>query len=322
MLTARDLRGVYAIIPTPTKPGAERLDATDTVDLDETARAVEDLLAHGISGLIALGTTGECATLSNPDYDKFVACVLETVRKRVPTFIGASALGGHESVRRLRLVRELGGDGTLLGLPQWQVCTNEMALKFYAGIAEIFPEIAIMVYANQRAFRFDFNDDFWRDVARTVPSVMSAKFSNPKRLLDALKASEGRIHFLPNETAVLRFMELSPETTTACWATAASMGPEPVMAIMKAALAGDKARLAEINKDIAWASEPIMPLVENPAEFASYNIQVEKLRIDAAGYCMAGPIRPPYDVMPEKWAEASRECGRRWAQIRPKYASG
>jgi trans-o-hydroxybenzylidenepyruvate hydratase-aldolase len=322
MLTARDLRGVYAIIPTPTKPGAERLDATDTVDLEETARAVEDLLAQGISGLIALGTTGECATLSNPDYDKFVACVLETVRKRVPTFIGASALGGHESVRRLRLVRELGGDGTLLGLPQWQVCTNEMALKFYAGIAEIFPEIAIMVYANQRAFRFDFNDDFWRDVARTVPSVMSAKFSNPKRLLDALKASEGKIHFLPNETAVLRFMELSPETTTACWATAASMGPEPVMAIMKAALAGDKTRLAEINKDIAWASEPIMPLVENPAEFASYNIQVEKLRIDAAGYCKAGPIRPPYDVMPEKWAEASRECGRRWAQIRPKYAAG
>ena len=33
MLRAQDLRGIYAIIPTPAKPGAERLDATDTVDL-------------------------------------------------------------------------------------------------------------------------------------------------------------------------------------------------------------------------------------------------------------------------------------------------
>lgn len=320
MLTARDLRGVYAIIPTPSKPGSERLDAVDTVDLHETARSIEALLKSGISGLIALGTTGECATLSNDDYDKFVACTLETVNKRVPTFIGASALGGHEAVRRLKLVRKLGGDGTLLGLPQWQVCTNDMAVKFYREVAELFPELAIMVYANARAFRFAFDPDFWSQVAKEVPSVMSAKFSKPKELLPALKASGGRVHFLPNETSVLAFMELSPETTTACWATAASMGPEPVLAIMKAALAGDKAKLAEINKEIAWASEPVMPLVENPAEFASYNIQLEKIRIDAAGYCKAGPIRPPYDVMPEKWAEAARECGRRWATLRPKYA--
>lgn len=320
MLTAPDFRGVYAIVPTPAKPGAERLEAADTVDLAETARSIEALLAAGVRGLIALGTTGECATLSNYDYDKFVICVLETVRKRVPTFIGTSALGGHEVARRTHLAQAHGADGILLGLPQWQVCTTEMAVKFYSEVAELFPDLAIMVYANPRAFRFDFGDEFWSQVSRKVPSITSAKFNYPKRLLDVLKASDGRINFLPHEMGVLRYMELSPKTTTACWATAASMGPEPVLAVMKAALAGDMAGLAAINKDLAWANEPVTPLIENPAEFASYNIQMEKLRIDAAGYCKAGPIRPPYNVMPDKWAEASRECGRRWAQIRPKYA--
>lgn len=319
MLRAGDFRGVYAIIPTPTKPGSDRLDATDVVDLVETARSVEDLISAGVSGLIALGTTGECATLLNSEYDKLVSCVLETVRKRVPTFIGTSALGGHEVARRTRLARGQGADGILLGLPQWQVCTMEMAVKFYSELAELFPDLAIMVYANPRAFRFDFADEFWSQMVRHVPSVTSAKFSYPKRLLEVLKASEGRIHFMPNEMALQQYMEISPQTTTACWATAASMGPEPVLAIMRAALARDAARVAEINKDIAWANEPVLPLIATPAEFASYNIQMEKLRIDAAGYCRAGPILPPYNVMPERWMEASRECGRRWARIRPKY---
>ena len=38
MITAQDLKGALAIMPTPAKEGADRLDATNTVDLDETAR--------------------------------------------------------------------------------------------------------------------------------------------------------------------------------------------------------------------------------------------------------------------------------------------
>lgn len=319
LFKASDFRGTYAIIPTPTKAGAERLDAVDTVNLDETAQSVENLIKAGVNGLIALGTTGECATLSNDDYDKFVKCVLETVRKRIPTFVGTSALGGHEVARRARLVRSHGADGVLLGLPQWQVCTHDMAIKFFAEFAEVFPDLSIMVYGNPRAFRFEFDDAFWADLARKVPTATSTKFSYPKRLLDVLKVTEGRINVMPSEMAVPAYMELSPETTTACWATAASMGPEPILAFMKAAMAGDKAEMARINKDLAWANETVVPLIQNPAEFASYNIQMEKIRINAAGYCNAGPIRPPYNVMPEHYAEAARECGRRWAQMRAKY---
>ena len=95
MLTAADFRGVYAIIPTPAKEGAERWDAVETVDLAETERVVGRLIADGVQGLIALGTTGECATLADEDYKAFVDCVLATVKKRIPTFIGTTALGTH-----------------------------------------------------------------------------------------------------------------------------------------------------------------------------------------------------------------------------------
>jgi len=313
-------RGLYAIIPTPARPGAERWDATDTVDLDETARVVERLIADGAAGLIALGTTGECATLTATEYEAFVDCVLRTIDRRVPAFIGATALGLHEVIRRLRFVRAGGATGTLLGLPMWQPCTLEMAIGYYAMVAEAFPDLEVMVYANERAFRFPFDAAFWRALPGRAATARSAKYSRPATYLAAREASAGRVQFIPNEGAALAFERLAPGTVTACWATAASMGPAPAIALIEAILAGDLARSEAIDRDIAWANEPFKIVHSSPELFASYNIQMEKLRIDAAGYCHAGPIRPPYDVMPPEYATAAAECGRRWTDLCRKYA--
>jgi len=320
MLKPTDLRGVYAIIPTPAKDGADRWDAVDTVDLDETERIINRLINDGIDGLIVLGTTGECATLTGEEHESFVDCVLETVRKRIPTFVGTTALGTHEVVRRTRFAAERGADGILLGLPMWQPLTIDMAVEFYRSVSEAFPRLALMVYGNNRAFRFSFPPEFWSRVVEVAPNLMAAKYSRPNALLDALAASKGRVHFLPHDGGVAKFAELSPETTTACWSTAASMGPEPVMAQMRAQLAGDAEELRKIGADLAWVRAPIKELTSNADLFATYNIQVEKMRIEMAGYCKAGPIRPPYHIMPEPYVEMVREHARRWRQLCEKYS--
>ena len=320
MLGPNDFRGVYAIIPTPSKPGAERWDAVDTVDLDETARVIERLIGDGVHGLIVLGTTGECATLTPAEYESFTACVLETVRKRIPTFIGTTALGTHEVVRRTRFAAERGADGILLGLPMWQPLTVDMAVEYYRSISEGFPRLALMVYGNHRAFRFAFAPEFWARVVDVAPSLVAAKFSRPNVLLDCLKVAKGRVHFLPHDGGMSKFAELSPATTTACWSTAASMGPEPVLEQVRALLAGDTAAMKQIAADLAWAREPIAPITSDAELFATYNIQIEKTRIAAAGYCKAGALRPPYHVMPDAYREAAFEHARRWRQLCEKYA--
>ena len=63
MLTAKDLRGICVLVPTPCKEGSGKWDATDSVDLEETARMTENLIQAGIGSLAACGTTGECAAL-------------------------------------------------------------------------------------------------------------------------------------------------------------------------------------------------------------------------------------------------------------------
>lgn len=319
MMTSNDFRGLYAIIPTPAKADADRWDATATVDLDETARVVDKLIVDGSSGLIVLGTTGECATLTGEEYEAFVDCVLATVRKRIPAFVGTTALGVHEVVKRTKFAQACGADGVLLGLPMWQPLTTEMAVEYYADFCKTFPQLAVMVYGNSRAFRFPFAPEFWRGVAQQAPNVVASKFSRPKDFPPALEASGGKIKFLPNDSGVYEFMKLSPETTTACWSTAASMGPAPALAVMNAILAGDTARAEAVSNDIAWSNEPVEPIVRDAELFASFNIQLEKIRINAAGYCNGGPIRPPYQTVPEKIAEPARECGRRWSELTKKY---
>jgi dihydrodipicolinate synthase/N-acetylneuraminate lyase len=321
MLKPSDLRGVYAIIPTPAKDGADRWEAVDTVDLAETERVVNRLIGDGVHGLIVLGTTGECATLTGQEYEAFVDCVLATVKRRIPAFIGTTALGTHEVVRRTRFAAERGTDGILLGLPMWQPLTVDMAVEYYRSISEAFPRLALMVYGNGRAFRFSFPPEFWSRVVDAAPTLMAAKYSRPKALLESLAAAKGRVHFLPNDGGVSKFAELSPATTTACWSTAASMGPGPVLAQMRALLANDTEAMRRIAADLAWTREPIAELTSDPDLFATYNIQMEKIRIETAGYCKAGPIRPPYNVMPESYAECARENARRWRQLCEKYAN-
>jgi dihydrodipicolinate synthase/N-acetylneuraminate lyase len=193
-----------------------------------------------------------------------------------------------------------------------------MALRYYASIAETFPGFAIMVYANSRAFRYDFGVEFWRRIRGVAPTAIASKFSNQRILLDAVAGSDRSINFVGKETQVNQFAQLSPETTTACWIPAVS--PYPAKALMTAITARKWEQAKQIADDIAWAMEPIEPFAaNNPEVFASYNIQIEKIFMNAAGYCKAGPIRPPYHVVPEKIEKAAQESGARYTELSEKY---
>jgi dihydrodipicolinate synthase/N-acetylneuraminate lyase len=218
----------------------------------------------------------------------------------------------------MRYLRDRGADGTMLGLPMWQPFTEDMAVKFYGQISEAFPDVAIMVYANENAFRFSFPPSFWEKVVKVAPTITSAKFASPAGYLECLAAVDGKVNFLPIDMMAATFAEMSPENLTAIWATAASMGPQPSLALMRAIQDKDTEKVKLIAADLFWANETFIPNMDF-ASFAHYNLQAEKIRFNESGYCNAGPIRPPYDFIPDDWAEGARECGRRWAQLAEKY---
>ncbi len=319
MLAHRDIKGIIGIVPTPAKPGADDWRKEDTVDFDEAARVTNQLIKDGVGCMLTNGTTGEASTLLwEEEHKPFAEVVIETARKRVPLFIGVTTLGTRESIRRARHFVDMGADGILLGIPMWQAPTMEEAVAHYKMVSEAVPNANIIVYANTQAFRFAFPPAFWGIMHREVPAVIGAKYGNMTNLLASLAACENSINLAPVYSGLYQFSLLSPETSTACWSHVVQLGP--MHAMLDAVGKGDMAKAKEVQDDFQWARSTQDPPL-SPEVFGQFNIQLEKLRMDAAGYCKAGPMRPPYHLIPEKMAEGAREAGRRWKVIAEKYAN-
>jgi trans-o-hydroxybenzylidenepyruvate hydratase-aldolase len=325
VLEVGDIRGVYVLPPTPCLPDAGGWDATDSVDLDETARMIEYLISPGVTGFGLFGTTGEGHSLLWEEKLACAASVVETARGRVQVFAGATALGTREVIRQMRGLRDVGVDGALVGLPLWQTPTVENSVQFYADLSAAVPELPVMVYSNSWYFKSHFPPEFWSGVSRKAPTVIVSKHTHGfAHYLDELEAVEGRINLMPGEGGVFAAWEKAPERVTAIWSTQAALGAEPAVALMAAIDSGDPDRVRVVIDDFKrvppYAPPGAMDRRDHTDAFARYNTQVAKYRLEVSGLIKAGPPRPPYQDLPEQWkAQAELEVAG-FAELRAKYA--
>jgi dihydrodipicolinate synthase/N-acetylneuraminate lyase len=325
VLEIGDIRGVYVLPPTPSLPDAGGWDATASVDLDETARMTEYLISPGVTGFGLFGTTGEGHSLLWEEKLACAATVVETARGRVQVFAGATALGTREVIRQMRGLRDIGVDGALVGLPLWQTPTVENAVQFYADLSAAVPDLPVMVYSNSWFFKFDFPPEFWSGVSRKAPTVIASKQTHGfAHYLDELEAVDGRINLMPGEGGVFAAWEQAPERVTAIWSTQAALGPEPAVALMAAIDSGDADRVRAVIDDFKrvppYAPPGSMDRHDHTDDFARYNTQVAKYRLEVSGLIKAGPPRPPYQDLPEGWkAQVELEVVG-FAELRAKYA--
>lgn len=322
MLTKDDIRGVAVMVPTPTKEGAEGWDVADSVDLDETARMVENYIRAGIGVIAACGTTGECAALLWEEKKAFIDTIAQVARKRVPIFAGATALGTKEVVRQMRGLKAAGADGAFVGLPLWQTPTNENAVQFFADLGEAVPDMPVMIYANARFFKSTFPTSFWAGVAKKAPTVVLTKMSySHANLLEDLRVAGDRVNFMPGEAAIYASYRMARPRIKAIWSSGmACMGPEPVVALADAILKDDEKRTDEIWRDIK-SVPPVVPADEYLAGFAQYNAQINKYLTNVAGYVKGGPCRAPYRIgdLPESWKKGAELRAKAWNELRKKY---
>jgi trans-o-hydroxybenzylidenepyruvate hydratase-aldolase len=323
MLRSSDIHGAWVIMPTPAKPDASSWRSTSSVDLDETARAVEALIQSGVDGILSLGTFGEGATLSREEKREFMATVIEVNRGRVPYFGGTTALGTRETVELTRVASDLGADGTMVGLPMWCKLDAAPAVQFYRDLAEACPDMPICVYANVDAFKFEFTSPFWAEVAK-IPQVVCAKYLTIAAIQTDLRLTQGRIRFLTTESDHYAAARIDPEENTAFWSSGAMCGPAPALRlrdeVRKARASGDWSVAKRTSEEVRATMATLFPK-GNRAEFGKYNIALEKIRIDAAGWMKAGPCRPPYHVTPEDYAAGARKSGEAWAALHKRYTA-
>jgi trans-o-hydroxybenzylidenepyruvate hydratase-aldolase len=316
-LSAADIAGAWAILPTPATPNASDWRENNTINLDETARVVQGLIAAGIDGLLSLGTYGEASTLTWEEKKAFIGCVVDTVDGRVPFFAGTTTLNTRATIMETRAAQDIGAVGTMLGLPMWCAPSEDVAVQFFKDISEACPQMAICVYANPEAFKFEFGRPFWRRVSE-IPQVVSAKYTSTGMLLTDMALTQRRIKFMPVDEAFYGCARQAPEFVNAFWSSGALCGPSLTIhlrdMVAEAAKSGDWSQVGPLAQRISASYAPLFPN-GSFREFSTYNIILEKERMNAAGWMVAGPARPPYHIAPQAYLDSARRSGRLWAEL-------
>jgi len=115
------------------------------VDYDALTNLIEEQIAAGIDGLVAVGTTGESATLDVPEHMQVVRHVVGVTRGRVPVIAGAGGNATAEAIALTRASEEAGADALLQVTPYYNRPTQEGLYRHYAAIASS-TRLPIVVY--------------------------------------------------------------------------------------------------------------------------------------------------------------------------------
>lgn len=115
------------------------------VDYDSLKRLVEFHIDAGTDALVAVGTTGESATLTFEEHIKVVSKTIEFVAGRVPVIAGTGANATHEAVTFSRMLNDSGIAGVLSVTPYYNKPTQEGLYQHYKAISEV-SEVPIILY--------------------------------------------------------------------------------------------------------------------------------------------------------------------------------
>jgi len=112
------------------------MDETGGLDLSALDRLVEFHIEQGTDAIVAVGTTGESATLDEDEHCAVIARVVKQVAGRIPVIAGTGSNSTREAINLTRRARSEGADACLLVTPYYNKPTQEGLYLHHKAIAE------------------------------------------------------------------------------------------------------------------------------------------------------------------------------------------
>lgn len=158
-------RGSFTALITPFSSGQ--------LDLAALKRVVEHQISAGTHGLVPVGTTGECVTLSMEEHRRVVEIVIETAAGRVPVIAGAGSNNTAHAIELARFAKAAGADAILVAAPYYNKPSQDGLAAHYLAIADAV-EIPLFVYNVPGRSIVDISPETMARVARH-PNIIGVK---------------------------------------------------------------------------------------------------------------------------------------------------
>jgi len=131
--------GCYTAIVTPF--------TDDGVDYKGLGELAEFQIANGITGILAVGTTGESPTLSWDEHDKVVEVIADKTKNRCMCIAGTGSNNTDETIQATKHAQKFNADAVLLVEPYYNGPSSlEIRREYVAPVAETFPDLEIIPY--------------------------------------------------------------------------------------------------------------------------------------------------------------------------------
>jgi 4-hydroxy-tetrahydrodipicolinate synthase len=233
------ISGSIVALVTPMHDGGE-------VDFEALRRLVDWHVAEGTDALVAVGTTGESATLDVAEHVEVIRRVVEYARGRVPVIAGTGANSTTEAIELTRAGKAAGAQACLMVTPYYNKPPQEGLYRHYRKVAETV-EVPIILYNVPGRTGCDLLPATVKRLAQ-VPNIAGLKEAHGTlaRIKDLLALG------LPKA-----FTLLSGDDATACESilmgckgdisVTANVAPRLMHEMCAAALAGDRARAMELD---------------------------------------------------------------------------
>jgi 4-hydroxy-tetrahydrodipicolinate synthase len=185
-ITGGDFHGVFPYLVSP-------IDDEGNVNDAALRRLIEDVIAAGVHGLTALGSTGEFAYLSWTQRRRIVEVTLEAAGGRVPVIAGVAATTTAEACRQAREFERIGVDGVVAILEAYFPLREDDVIAYFTAVANAV-DLPVVIYTNPNFQRADLTLSAIGRLA-DIPNVRYVKdaSSNTGRLLSIINLAGDRL---------------------------------------------------------------------------------------------------------------------------------
>ncbi len=162
-----------------------------SVDHEFLARHASWMVDAGCTGIVALGSLGEGATLLFDEKIAILRTCVQAVGKRVPVVASISALSTAEAVRLAKEAENAGCSGLMI-LPPYVYSTDWREMKAHIATVLCATPLSCMLYNNPIAYRTDFVPEQAAELAREHANLHAVKESSADiRRVTALRGIAG-----------------------------------------------------------------------------------------------------------------------------------
>ena len=223
-------RGIFTALVTPFRDGV--------IDTSAFEKLIEAQIAAGITGIVAVGTTGESPTLSNEEREQVIRLAVRTANKRCRVLAGTGSNATHHAVADTRMAEKLGADGALLVAPYYNKPSQEGLFRHFKAIAAA-TSLPIVLYNIPGRCGVDITPDTVARLANESQNIVSIKEASGSvervselrmRLPDSFTILSG------DDSLTLAFMSVGAAGVVS---VASNLFPAEVCALVRAFESGD-----------------------------------------------------------------------------------